>query len=247
MPRSDIIGAYDAIAPHYAEYSRQRQAYLDAVDELVVGNLGPGQRLLDLGSGDGRRLAKITTAAKISDFVAIEPSAGMIEICEHNTGKPVYQEFGENLDRLEIGLFDAATALWNIFGHIPDSEARLRTLVNLRAKLKPGGRLMLDVNNRHNALAYGRWKVMLRVLVDTVNFDETRGDAHYEWKIGDKSFHASGHLFTPAEIEKLFHAAGLRVLRRYSVNYATGEISGSRYRGQLFYLLTPMGGNGTAP
>lgn len=238
MPDSDIISAYDAIAPHYEEYSSKRQAYLDAVDELVIEQLESATRWLDIGSGDGRRLSKIKARTGLVDIVAVEPSAEMARICESSVGVPVYQEFGENIDRLDIGRFDAATALWNIFGHIPDRAARLKTLINIRQKLEPGGRLVLDVNNRHNALAYGRWNVLLRRLVDALDFRESRGDAHYAWQIGDKTFNASGHLFTPAEIEELFSQAGLRVSSRYSVNYASGEVSRSRFCGQLFYILS---------
>ncbi|MBT8435512.1 MAG: methyltransferase domain-containing protein [Gammaproteobacteria bacterium] len=237
MSKSNIIGAYDAIAPLYEEYSSKRQAYLDAVDELVIEQLGADARLLDIGSGDGRRLAKIKQRVGLSEIVAVEPSAEMARICEKNVGVSVYQEYGENLDQLDIGKFDVATALWNIFGHIPDSSARLKTLINIRQKLKPDGRLILDVNNRHNALAYGKWTVFLRRLIDGFNFKESRGDAHYDWQIGDKTFAASGHLFAPAEIERLFAQSGYEIFNRYSVNYASGEVSSSRFRGQLFYIL----------
>ena len=238
MPDPDIIRAYDAIAPLYEEYSSQRQAYLDAVDELVIEQLESASRWLDIGSGDGRRLAKIKARSGLKDVVAVEPSAEMARICEAGAAVPVYQEFGENIDRLDIGQFDVATALWNIFGHIPDRAARLKTLVNIRQKLKPRGRLIVDVNNRHNALAYGRWNVLLRRLVDAVDFRESRGDAHYAWRIGEQTFNASGHLFVPAEIEALFNEAGFEVCKRFSVNYASGEVSTSRFRGQLFYILT---------
>lgn len=238
MSKSTIIDAYDAIAPLYEEYSGKRQAYLDAVDELVIANLKPENRLLDIGSGDGRRLAKIRACAGLSEIIAVEPSAEMAKICEHNVGIPVYQEFGENIDQLDIGSFDVVTALWNIFGHIPSSRARLQTLLNIREKLRPGGKLILDVNNRHNALAYGYWTILQRLLVDTVNFKESRGDARYQWEIDGTTFNANGHLFTAREIEKLFADAGFKVSNRYSVNYDNGAISESKYRGQLFYTLT---------
>lgn len=233
----EIIGAYDAIAPLYREYSKKRQAYLDAVDRLVIDNLEAGSRLLDIGSGDGRRLAKIMQATGLTDVVAVEPSSEMARLCRQATGLEVFRAFGEDIDRLDIGEFDRATALWNIFGHIPGSQQRLQTLVNIRQKLKPGGKLILDVNNRHNAPAYGKWQVFLRLLLDSVDFSESRGDASYQWKIGEQVFNASGHLFTPGEIEKLFAKAGFAVERRCSVNYVDGDVSDSRYLGQLFYVL----------
>lgn len=237
MSFSSTLDAYNAIAPVYAEYSGKKQAYLDAVDALVMDNLKPGMRLLDIGAGDGRRLAKIMSGTGIRDAVAVEPSPGMAEICRKTISIPIHQVYAENIDQLDIGSFDAVTALWNVFGHIPSSQARLAALRNIAAKLNPGGFVILDVNNRHNAMAYGSLNVFKRVIIDTINFDERRGDASYEWKIGDQTFQGSGHLFTPAEIESMFKKAGLKIDRRLSLNYATGDASNSKYRGQLFYIL----------
>jgi SAM-dependent methyltransferase len=235
--RNSTLEAYSAIAPVYDEYSNKRQAYLDAVDVLVISNLKPEMRLLDVGAGDGRRLLKIKAAVGLKDFVAVEPSPGMAKICEERTGAKVCQICAENLDEPDIGEFDVITALWNVFGHIP-SAVRLRALRQMAARLKPGGQIMLDVNNRHNAASYGSFNVLQRVILDTLWFDEKRGDASYEWKIGEQVFQGSGHLFTPAEIEKLFRQARLKIAERSSINYATGAVSKSPYKGQLFYILT---------
>jgi hypothetical protein len=70
-----------------------------------------------------------------------------------------------------------------------------------------------------------------------VAFDETRGDAHYQWRIGNEFFPSSGHLFTPAEMADLFRQANLKVAERWSVNYGTGKVSRSPLEGQLFYRL----------
>ena len=231
------LEAYDTIAPVYEEYSRKRQEYLDAVDELVIGYLEPGMRILDVGAGDGRRLAKIQGRLDLKEVVAVEPSNAMAEICRQNTKAQVYEVQAEHLDSLDIGTFDAVLALWNVFGHI-SSSTRVSALQSIKKRLNPSGRFMLDVNNRHNALAYGRIKILGRLIIDFLHFDEKRGDASYEWRIGDQSFQASGHLFTPSEIEYLFSKSGMQVIERYSLNYQTGELSRSKYRGQLFYLLS---------
>lgn len=237
MSKDSTLRAYDEIAPVYEDYSQSRMAYLNKVDDLVIAGLCPDMRLLDIGSGDGRRLSKICKQGGIRDIVAVEPSAGMAKICRERLQIDVHQVTGEQLSHLDIGTFDVITALWNVFGHIPGTESRLITLKNMAAKLGTEGRIMLDVNNRHNAMAYGRAKVLGRVIVDSLFFDERRGDATYEWKIGDKVFQGSGHLFTPSEIEKLFRQAGLKIMERLSVNYADGTVSRSPYQGQLFYIL----------
>lgn len=235
--RPSMIKAYDAIAPMYAEYSEKYTAYLSAVDQLVTERLRPGMRLLDVGSGDGRRLKKITDPHGLRDVVSVEPSEQMAALCRKATGFPVHPLCGDALDQLNEAPFDAVTALWNVLGHVPDPEARRLTLGHMARKLKPDGIVMLDVNNRHNRLAYGKWTVFKRRVVDAICFDVKRGDAQFEWKIGNQTFAASGHLFTPGEIERLFDQAGLRVSERWSVHYGTGERSASPFNGQLFYVL----------
>jgi len=235
--QANTLKAYDAIAPLYAEYSGRYRDYLNAVDALVIERLAPGMRLLDLGSGDGRRLHKIASHHGLAGVIAVEPSSEMAALCRTTTGFTVHQLFGDELDQLADTGFDAITVLWNVFGHMADSAVRLKTLKLLKAKLAPGGSMMLDVNNRHNRLAYGRWNVARRRVLDALAFDEKRGDVHYQWKIGNESVPSSGHLFTPGEMASLFANAGLRVAERYSVNYASGAVSASPFDGQLFYRL----------
>ncbi len=237
VQRQNTLRAYDAIAPLYAEYSEKYRNYLSAVDAMAIEHLKPGMRLLDVGSGDGRRLAKITSAVGLTDVVSVEPSKEMAALCRKATGFNVYEMCGDTLSDLPEAPFDAMSALWNVFGHMANSELRIKTLVCMAGKLKPEGFIMLDVNNRHNQLSYGRWNVFKRRIIDVIAFDETRGDAYYDWNIGGQSFLASGHLFTPGEMAGLFARAGLRVTERWSINYATGERSKSPFNGQLFYVL----------
>lgn len=235
--QQNMLKAYDALAPLYAEYSEKYRNYLNAVDQLVIARLSPGMRLLDVGSGDGRRLKKICDHHGLRDVVSLEPSTGMATLCRNNTGYTVHEICGDAIPQMNEAPFDAITALWNVFGHMDNSAVRLKTLQAMAQKLKPGGVIMFDINNRHNQLAYGRLTVLKRRIIDALFFDEKRGDAHFEWKIGGQSFPASGHLFTPQEIERIIAQADLRVVERCSVNYATGALSASPFNGQLFYML----------
>ena len=236
---AQTLEAYDAIAPLYAEYSAKYRDYLNAVDQLVIGSLRPGMRLLDIGSGDGRRIKKIADHVGLTYVTCVEPSGEMARLCRQGTGFTVHELFGHQLDHLPEGQFDAVTALWNVFGHMPDSSARVQTLRHIRSRLAPGGMVLLDVNNRHNRRSYGRFNVWRRRLIDIMDFDERRGDARFEWKIGDRSFPASGHLFTPAEMDELFKKSGFTRSDRFSVDYRTGAVSASPFDGQLFFRLLP--------
>ena len=235
--QANTLKAYDAIASLYSDYSGKYQNYLNAVDQLVIDRLGHNLRLLDIGSGDGRRLHKIASHHGLTDVVAVEPSEKMMDLCLKTTGFKVHQLFGDELDRLSDSDFDAVTVLWNVFGHMADSSVRLKTLSLIKTKLKPSGFVLLDVNNRHNRLAYGHWNVLRRRVIDALAFDEKRGDVLYQWKIGKESVPSSGHLFTPLEMSSLFRQTGFKIAERVSVNYVSGEVSASPFDGQLFYRL----------
>jgi len=232
----DSSDLYDALAPHYEEYSRNYGPYLQAIEDLTISELATGMRILDVGTGDGRRLKKIMDKVPGLDCTAIEPSAKMAEICRQNIGSQVYVNTVEEIDSLEIGQFDLVISLWNVLGHVP-VEHRLTALQIMVERLKAKGKILLDLNNRHNAASYGYLEVFKRYWIDLLNFDTSRGDANYNWKIGDQEYRGYGHLFMPAEAEGLFSRAGLKVNKRLTVNYRTGKTSSSRFLGQLFYIL----------
>jgi SAM-dependent methyltransferase len=226
---------YDALAPHYREYARSRQPYLAAVDRFVVQHApAPVRALLDVGAGDGVRGMALARELKAGCVVLCEPSREMAARCRALGPDTVWESPAEELP--ESGTqFDVIVCLWNVLGHLAGAERRLAALRAMRRLLAPAGALFLDVNNRHNAAAYGWWKVLGRRLADFVAPDERRGDARYEWKIAGLSLPAVGHLFTPAEVEGMIAASGLRVARRLAVDYASGAYSESPFRGQLLY------------
>lgn len=237
VKNNDIIKAYDEIAPHYKKYSKKYKLYLSKIENLVIEHFNKSPKWLDIGSGDGRRLNKISKNFIFKKIIAIEPSKKMAELCRSNNhGIKVYELNGDEIDQIKEESFNVITALWNVFGHMKDSKNRLKVLKKMKKKLSKDGLIMLDVNNRYN-LAYGKFEILKRIIIDTIQFDETRGDASFIWKIGNNKFQSSGHLFTPFEIESLFKKVGLRIVKRISVNYKTGESSNSKFKGQLFYIL----------
>ncbi len=45
---------------------------------------------------------------------------------------------------------------------MPDHAARVAALTRMKALLNPSGSIFFDVNNRHNAHAYGRVRALWR-------------------------------------------------------------------------------------
>lgn len=231
------VEPYDRLAPHYRSFAEARSTYLDAVDRYVAEHARRGARMLDVGSGDGVRAVRIARAIEASYLVLSEPSEGMHRLSSLQPADEIWQVCAQALYET-AQRFDVITCLWNVLGHLPGRAARVEALAGMRRLLAPGGQIFCDVNNRHNARAYGRTRVMLRRLIDGVMPDDRRGDANFEWQVGGERIAASGHLFTPREMRSLVYAARLEVADELSIDYVTGAPSRCTSEGQLLYRFT---------
>jgi len=235
---TDTIELYNSLAPHYREYSRTRSAYLEAVEKYIIHHIPHNATsLLDVGAGDGVRGMNIAIEKKIPRVVLSEPSMEMVARCRQLQGAEVWSVSAEDLP-VDRGTFDVVICLWNVLGHIESRVQRVEALRRMAGLLSAEGVLFVDVNNRHNAAQYGTLKILGRIVKDFLLPDEKRGDATFEWNVGNTKMISMGHLFTPREIEGLFIASGLKVRQRVTANYQDGTISKSVLKGQLLYTLT---------
>lgn len=230
---------YDALAPHYREYSEKKNAYLKAIDELVISNI-PTQAasLLDVGAGDGIRGMSIALNKGIKNVVLCDSSTEMVKKCKELNPKDTWQINAEDIKTENGQKFDVVLCLWNVLGHINSRENRIKALSKIKNLLTENGILFFDVNNRHNAVSYGWFSVFKRIISDFIKPDDKKGDTSFSWKIGDKVFPGKGHLFTPKEIKFLVKQSGLKIKRRLAVNYTNGKISNCVLKGQLFFIIT---------
>ncbi len=151
---------YDQLSADYRQISQTRRAYLAGIDRLIAESLRPGLSLLDVGGADGVRSRRLAHDAGISRVTLVDSSPAMLSRVEPKNfeqviGGDITSE--ATLAQLGEARFDAALILWNVLGHIPTPEARLRALANIDRALRPNGLLFLDCNNRENARAYGWW------------------------------------------------------------------------------------------
>ena len=233
---SEIINAYDAISGDYEDYSLMKSQYLKSVESIIISEIKGKDGVLDIGTGDGRRFDNLIKALGLKDFMALEPSSKMVELCKKREIPVLHAPVSElsiSIDRN----FNYILALWNVLGHISSGLERLDALKQINAQLVSGGIFICDVNNRHNMNSYGYLKVIGRIIADYINFSEERGDARYIWKINGKDYQGFGHLFTPNEADKLFTDAGFEIKARWTVDYETGAVSRNKFRGQLLYKL----------
>ncbi len=74
------VAAYGRVAPFFPDISRQRERYLESINQLTVARVLPGSRsLLDVGAGDGKRAQQIAREAGLDEVVLLEPSAEMMK------------------------------------------------------------------------------------------------------------------------------------------------------------------------
>ena len=135
--------------------------------------------------------------------------------------------------------FDVIICLWNVLGHIRPAATRLMVLHQLRQRLNPGGRLMLDVHHRYNTRAYGRTTSFLRYLRDHIRPRESNGDVTAHWSVKGVECSTDGHVFTDREIGILAASADLKIEHCFAVDYETGALTRFRFQGNLFHVLKP--------
>lgn len=217
---------YNALAKSYQDVSRNRSDYLAAVDAFVANTLeqNESKKLLDIGSGDGYRISRLTKDTDIEVW-ALENSEEMCAVLSETIARSRIFETDISLISNVAESFDAITALWNIFGHIESIED---TFDEIREKLNHGGLFMFDVNNPFNVVEYGPisslrnwWRFFIRR--ETLAFNLERANTNTEVYFRPLNFYKS----------KL-KSAGFSEIRVKYVNYSTGKIT-NRFSGQFYF------------
>jgi 2-polyprenyl-3-methyl-5-hydroxy-6-metoxy-1,4-benzoquinol methylase len=225
---------YDRFAPYFRAYSGSRDGYLSAIDAIVLRSIPAGAHsMLDVGSGDGVRAARLARAHGLTTLVLSDPSPVMLAACRRQAASDVWPVAAEDLVET-AARFDVITCLWNVLGHVSTPAKRVTALRRMRALLAPGGSIFLDVSNRYNARAYGWIPTLRRAVRDRLRPSETNGDAVVIWQAGGENIPARTHFFTPQELRALMRRASLRIDRLYFIDYRTGEARRFALEGQLF-------------
>lgn len=233
----DSEGFYTALATVYSSLCDERTRYIEAVDCLVkqttTSRKGTGSAWLDVGAGDGVRIADLT-----SDFAGelwlIEPAKPLAKMAKESVPDSIVLE--QTLEdaagspTLKGKQFDVITCLWNVIGHVDDPKKFLREVGRL---IDSKGILIIDVNNRHNVKQYGIGATLRNMLMSIfkTSTDKWRFPVSKSPDVTTLSW-----ITNAREIEALANDAGLRLVRRLFVDYETGKTSRRGFwRGQIYY------------
>ncbi|MFA6156821.1 class I SAM-dependent methyltransferase [Mesorhizobium sp.] len=118
---------------------------------LLLAEQAPGDaHILVVGAGGGMEIKAIAGAQPAWRFTGVDPSPAMLNLA-HQTLRPFADRvelIPGTIDQASEGPFDGATCLLTL--HHLDRDERLRTLKDIRRRLRPGAKLVVT---GHSALA----------------------------------------------------------------------------------------------
>jgi SAM-dependent methyltransferase len=186
-----------------------------AIASLV--EIGGGTRVLDCPCGFGRIAGRL--AERGADVLGVDANQRFLDVAK-GAGTAVEYRLGDMRELDFAGVFDLIVNVFTSFGYYDDATDRA-VLASFRRALKPGGRLVIDLQNSHRILsiisAAGGQSVALiergdDLLVDRNRYDNASGRTLTErisvrgGKVRRYPF--SVRLFAPAEISSWLQGAG---------------------------------------
>src|SRR5262245_29916569 len=184
-------------ARDYSRHSSLQQAM--AEEQLRRLKLDGGERILDVGCGDGKITAEIAARVPRGSVLGVDPSQNMIAFASIRFGPPAQANLRfEVADARRLPYraeFDLVVS-FNALHWVAEQDAALGSI---RAALKPGGRALLRL------VPSGRRESLEGVI------EEVRRRARWAGSFAD--FRRPYVHFTPEEYRALAERAGLRVAR----------------------------------
>ena len=170
---------------------------------LLAEEVPPDARVLVLGAGGGLELASLARAQPGWTFDGVDPAAPMLELAQRTLGPDASRArlHRGTIDIAPMGPFHAAVCLLTL--HFLPREERLRTLREVRRRMKPGAPFVVAHSSfPQGPSERGRWRTRyarfaLGSGADPAQVEKMRAgvEAHL-------------HVLDPAEDERLLIEAG---------------------------------------
>jgi len=148
-PRFDVAEVFDDDYLYfYAGVLTDERSDADA--ELIwrLLDIAPGLRVLDLACGHGRIANRL--AARGAVVTGLDATERFVEVARSDAaarGVRVDYRHGDMRELPWSGEFDRIVNWFTAYGYFTDADNR-RVLAEAAKALKPGGRLLIEVNNR---------------------------------------------------------------------------------------------------
>lgn len=196
---------YNLIAEHF---SRTRPRVWSELEFLAQYTL-PGERVLDLGCGNGRMLEVFKD--KEVDYIGVDSSERLVKIAKKRYPKERFIEANALALPFPGNYFQKIYSV-AVLHHIPSRDFRLKFFGEARRVLCPGGLLVLSVWNLWPRVFFWKlfFKYSLLKLIGKSKLDFK--DVFYPWKNQEGKIIANRyiHAFTKGELKTLVKQSGLK-------------------------------------
>jgi len=237
MLSSRII--YNTFAPFYRSYSKEKEGYITTIDKIITDYCRKKNiyRMIDLGCGDGIRGSNLAKKIKAKTIKMVDSSEKMAELARKLKNVKVQKTDFSKKNWGEKSKYDAVMCLWNVLGHVSPHKKRLQALKNIRSILANNGTAFVDISNRYNTKYYGFEKVWKNIKEDLKRPSYKNGDFNYIIDVGLKKIPSVCHFFNPWEVEKIIKKSGLKIVKKYYINYENGSTEKYFWNGHIFFIL----------
>jgi tRNA (uracil-5-)-methyltransferase TRM9 len=198
------------------DFSQTRQKYLWPEIIKLAGIVKNGDRVLDVGCGNGRLLG--AWKDKNVDYLGVDASREFSKIAGQHYPERKFV-VGDILRLGEIAEvdFDYVFCI-AVLHHLPGRELRVAALKQLRNKIKSDGRIILSVWNLWSRKKYRRliYKFALLKLMGKNKMDFS--DIVFDWKneAGKTRYY---HAFCRSELRRIIEQSGLKIEKLYKDQY----------------------------
>ncbi len=225
----------DLVKRNYGEiavdFDMTRKKYLWPELVKLAGMVKDGDRVLDIGCGNGR-LAGAFRDKKIN-YLGVDNSEALIEFAKKNYIREIASSPSTvprndrwvvadilELDKLPERDFAYVFCI-AVLHHLPGSELRLKALEQMNSKIKPGGKIVVTVWNLWSRPKFRKLILKFWLLKLTGKNKMDFGDILFDWKngAGQPLSQRYYHAFSQAEIKKTVEKAGLRLEKLYYDKY----------------------------
>lgn len=200
LPRGEVPDAFDVGAPDYDRLVGANPGYHShlriSARRMRLPQAGRGLRLLDAGCGTGASTAALLAAAPEAEIIAVDASAGMLEVASAkrwpDSVRFVHSPIEALADAGVDGPFDGILAAY-LMRNLADPDAQLR---RFRSLLRPGATLAVhEYSVADSRLAQAVWNAVCWGIIIPMGWRQTRDTTLYRhlWR-SVKAFDGAGQL-----------------------------------------------------
>lgn len=209
---------YNTIAAHFSD-TRNRHHAWSGVNTFVQEYVHPGDRVLDIGCGNGR-VADVVNEIK-GRYVGVDASQALLQCARQLHPTHVFV-LGNVLEiPFSDGSFDHVLMIAS-FHHIPSVPYRYAALAEVSRVLAPGGMLCMMNWNLHQRRFFARrWQRNLHRICGELHLCQAQemdqNDLRIPWKDAGGAVRAQRyyHGFTPRELARIARGSGFRVIDQF--------------------------------